>query len=64
MKLENIKLKDYIGTWYVIDRGYYRGQEVFLLESEIYGDETQHLIINDKYKVLLDDIWNGFNDLV
>ena len=46
-KLENIKVEDYRGLWYVIDEdmGY------LLLEHQTYGDETCHLVVkkNDYY---------------
>lgn len=63
MKRENIKIKGYRGTWYVIDESYYNGEKVYLLEHETYGDEAACLIVNEKLEVILDDVWNGFDDL-
>lgn len=36
---------------------------VFLLEHETFGDETEHLITDDDFKLVLEDVWNGFDDL-
>lgn len=46
MREDNIKVKGHKGTWYVIDKGYYRGKPVYLLESEIYGDDAMCLVVD------------------
>lgn len=38
--LENVKLEDYEGTWYEIDRKIVNGKIYVLFESEDFGDET------------------------
>ena len=63
MKKENIKIKGYRGTWSVIDETIYKGKKVFLLEHEYYGDMTQSLIVDEKLNIILDDVWNGFDEL-
>lgn len=63
MQKENIKIKGHIGTWYVIDEAEWKGEKVFLLEHEIYGDEAACLIVNEKLEIILEDVWNGFDDL-
>lgn len=62
MKEDSIKIPDYIGTWYVIDKEVIDGKKLYLLEHEDYGDETAGLIIDENYNVVLDDVWNGFDD--
>ena len=62
MKNEGIKIKGHRGTWYVIDEGDYDGKRLYLLESEIWGDEAASLIVDENYNVILDDVWNGFFD--
>lgn len=61
-KSNGIKVKGHIGKWYVIDTEIYNGQEVFLLEHETYGDEAACLVVDQNANVLLDDVWNGFED--
>ena len=36
---------------------------IFLLESEIYGEYISSIIINKDFKVILDNVWDGFDDL-
>lgn len=60
---DGIKVDGYIGTWYTIDRVITQGQLYYLLEHEEYGDETEHLIIDHTGNFILDDVYNGFDDL-
>lgn len=61
---EHIQVKDHQGTWYVVDQKYYRTKGwFFLLEHETYGDEAACVIISADYSLVLDDVWNGFDDL-
>ena len=59
-----IKVEGYRGTWYIIDRTYHNGERVYLLESEQQGDEVAGLIVNSKIEIIVDEVWNGFDDLV
>lgn len=63
MQKENIKIEGHIGTWYVIDETKCKGERVFLLEHETFGDEAACLIVNEKLEIILEDVWNGFDDL-
>ena len=36
---------------------------MFLLEHQTYGDEAASLIVDQDLNVVLDDVWNGFDDL-
>lgn len=63
MLKNNIKIKGHIGTWYVIDEGYHNGKKVYLLEHEEYGDEAAALVVDQDLNIIMDDVWNGFNDL-
>ena len=67
MQKNNIKLKGYYGTFYIISdtvmdiKGTLK--RVYLLENEVYGDEVPCIIIEGNYKVILDNVYNGFDDL-
>lgn len=63
MRKDGIKVDGHIGTWYVIDENELDGQPIYLLEHEDYGDEAACIIIDENYEVVLDDVWNGFDDL-
>lgn len=60
---DGITMEGYTGTWYVIDTNETPFGDLFLLESEVYGDETACLIVDENGLVLLNDVWNGFEDL-
>lgn len=59
---EGIKIAGHRGTWYVIDERDYDGETLYLLEHETYGDEAACLIVNSDKDVILEDVWNGFDD--
>jgi hypothetical protein len=63
MQKDNIKIEGHIGTWYVINELVYKGDPVFLLEHEDYGDEAACLIIKEDLTIVMEDVYNGFNDL-
>ena len=64
---ENIKIKGHIGRWYVIDEGYQQlngtQQYLYMLEHETYGDEAECLIIDKDLNLILDEVYNGWDDL-
>ena len=60
---DKIEVPGHRGTWYIIDQAIHKGQKVFLLEHETYGDEAPGLIVNSCLKVLVDEVYNGFGDL-
>ena len=67
MEKHNINLKNHRGTFYVISdtvidiKGTLK--RVYLLENEVYGDEVPCIIIDGDYNVILDNVYNGFDDL-
>lgn len=63
IKKEGLKVEGHKGTWYVIDEGYYKGKRVYLLEHEQYGEDAACLIVNKDLEILMDDVWNGLEDL-
>lgn len=60
---DKISVQGYKGTWYVIDNCERNGDKYFLLEHEKYGDETACLIVDEKGELVVEDVWNGFDDL-
>lgn len=59
----NIEVDGHIGTWYVIDTEVMDGAKYFLLEHEEHGDSAACIIVDSDGKLVLDDVWNGFDDL-
>lgn len=62
MKTENIKIEGHRGTWYIVGEEVIQGIKVYELESEVWGDEAAHLIVNEAMEVLFDEAWNSFDD--
>lgn len=52
----------YDGTYYVIDNANYNGQDLFLLESEEYGEDEPCVIVDKNNNVIIEDVNNGFDD--
>lgn len=61
---EGIEIEGYSGTWYVIDVQRIQDRDLFLLESEIYGDEAACLIVDENRNVVMDNVHNGFDDYI
>lgn len=59
----NIEVEGHIGTWYVVDTEVIEHTKYFLLEHEEHGDEAACVIVDSDGKLVLDDVWNGFDDL-
>ena len=60
---ESITIDRYLGTWYVIDNTIHNGERLFLLENEQHGDDEPALIVDAYCNVILNDVYNGFEDL-
>jgi len=63
MQKDHIKVEGHRGTWYIIGESVYKNEPVFLLEHEQYGDEAASLIVKEDLTIVMDDVWNGFDDL-
>ncbi len=73
---EHIQVEGHYGTWHVIDDGWYaltpdvNGEpktyraHCFLLEHDEYGDEAASVIVDQDGRLLLEDVYNGFDDLL
>ena len=59
----NIEVEGHIGTWYIIDTEVIDSTKYFLLEHEEHGDSAACVIVDSDGKLVLDDVWNGFDDL-
>lgn len=72
---DHIHIPGHVGTWYVIDDGWYlytpdengvpktHRVHCFLLEHEEYGDEAAGLIVVEHGRIILDDVYNGLDEL-
>lgn len=60
---DRIKIKGHIGTWHSIDQKTWNGRFLHLLEHDTYGDDAPMLIVDRQGTLVLDDVWNGWDDL-
>lgn len=70
-----IEIAGHEGTWYIIDEGDFQitpdvdgkpetlTAHLFLLESRKFGDEAACLIVDKKKQIVMEDVWNGLDDL-
>ena len=59
---EKISVEGHMGTWYVIDSEEIEGRKLFLLEHEEYGDEAANIIIDENKNLVMEGVYNGFDD--
>lgn len=59
-----IEVEEHYGVWYTIDVISIDDVVYFLCEHEEYGDETANIIVDHEGNLILDDVWNGFDDLI
>jgi len=60
---KNIKIPQVSGPWHVIDSTIYHGEKIFLFENEIFSDGLPCMIVDKEGEILLNNVYNGFNDL-
>lgn len=64
--IDGIKVEGHRGKWYVIDvtntvkDG--KVQTLLLLEHETYGSDAASVITDSDFNLIMDDVWNGFDD--
>jgi hypothetical protein len=61
-KLMGILISGHKGSFYEIDRATYNGRQIFLMESELFGDDAPCVIIDEFGNILMEDVHNGWSD--
>jgi len=59
---DGITVAGHVGTWHVIDHEQVEGASFFLLEHDKYGDDAANLIVDSHANLILEDVWNGFDE--
>lgn len=62
MDTDGLAVKGHIGTWYAIDSVSLSGRDFFLMEHETYGDEAANIVVDSGGKLVLDDVFDGFDE--
>lgn len=63
MDRKNIKINGFKDTWYIIDESFHNGKQVYLLESEKYGEDIPSIIVDKNFNIIKLNVYNGFDDL-
>lgn len=61
--IDGIRIEGRVGTWYTIGTQVTNHTLYLLLEHEEWGDEVEHLIIDHTGEIIIDEVYNGFDDL-
>lgn len=64
MAKQNVRVSEHRGTWYEVDNAIILGRKLFLMEHETYGNDAANIIIDESEKLVMDDVWNGFQDYI
>lgn len=57
------EIKGHKGRWYIISETYWRGQKVYLMESELFGEDAPAIIVDNDVNIIMDDVTEGFDEL-
>lgn len=62
MDTDGLAVSGHIGTWHTIDHAEVEGKTFYLMEHDTYGDEAACIIVDERGKLVLDQVYNGFDD--
>lgn len=62
-KMDGIKVEGHRGTWFVIDDVMRDGKTYFLLEHETYGEDADHIAIDENGRLKFDEITDGITEI-
>ena len=57
-----LAVSGHVGTWHTIDQKEVDGHSFFLMEHDAYGDDAACIIVDERGKLVLDQVYNGFDD--
>lgn len=62
MKTSGLSVEGHVGAWHAIDFKQIDGGNYFLMEHDTYGEDAAGIIVNSEGKMVLDEIFNGFDE--
>lgn len=63
-KFVSVKVDGHKGTFTEINSVRLHGREYFLLESDIYGEDADHVAVYENGKLLVDGLTEGTRELI
>lgn len=62
MDTDGLAVSGHIGTWHTIDHTEVDGHAFFLMEHDTYGDEAASIIVDERGSLVVDEVYNGFDN--
>lgn len=62
IKAEHMRISGYSGTWSSIDQSILCGVTYYLMESDLFGEDIYHIIMNDSGRCVMTS-QDGFSPL-
>ena len=62
METSGLAVAGHMGTWHTIDHKEVDGHTFYLMEHDTHGDEAACLIVDERGKLSLSDVYNGFDE--
>lgn len=62
MDTSGLAVAGHIGTWHTIDHMEVDGHTFWLMEHDIHGDEAACIIVDERGKLTISDVYGGFDD--
>ena len=62
MDTSGLAVSGHVGTWHTIDHREIDGHTFYLMEHDTHGDEAACLIVDERGRLTVEDVYNGFDD--
>ena len=63
MDTSGLAVAGHIGTWHTIDHKEVEGHTFYLMEHDTHGDDAACIIVDEKGRLTLNEVYDGFDDL-
>ena len=63
MDTSGLAVAGHIGTWHTIDHKEVDGHTFYLMEHDTHGDDAACIIVDEKGRLTLNEVYDGFDDL-
>jgi hypothetical protein len=60
MDTSGLAVSGHVGTWHTIDHREIDGHTFYLMEHDTHGDEAACLIVDERGRLTVEDVYNGF----
>lgn len=62
MDTTGLAVSGHVGTWHTIDHREIDGHTFYLMEHDSFGDEAACLIVDERGRLAVEDVYNGFDE--